>query len=910
MDYEKDNSDLNQEIESSIRKECKTVLLPDDPTDKDSFGTHERIANAIADVIINEEGGKSIALIGTWGSGKSTILKILKDKLLKTEVNFFLFDAWIYSGDSLRLSFLENLHLTQFSESRSKNDKISIDDNDKDKNKEPKSISGRKFSKNLLLGTKTLIKIPNNLRKEELKRAARWEKTKQRLTRTTTEQMITPLGILLLMISYALILITVVPQHYKIYVMYILFGLLLFLLFLFIMNCFSNIYPIKLFFNYKLIKSQTLTASPTLNQFHAEFDHLVSSITMDKKKLLIVIDNLDRINVELAKSIWATMRTFIDYDNFRNQLWFDKVWLLVPFSPDMPKELWSNFSDAFVDKTFQIIFQVPSLVPSDWEIYLKGKLIEAFPKHKDEPNVFHAIYCLYSAIKVQKGHIPTPRELILFVNKIGAYHRIWQDDIPLVTQAYYVLRAERFEMNINEMLNGIFEDHNLIIYLGDNYQNDLAALQTGLGKDKAYQILLGNIIENYILTANCEEFVKLINSYNFYNVLYSTIYAIYRNHIDGNMIIKTSLCVDRLGDGPANSVLQDTWDIISNFKFNVPNWPVDQQTSAGLIAIIKHSHKDKKQDLVKNITRLVSTPYRPTNEFSFSDAKSWTERAYYYLNETVKLDYYDILKEHFTFLDNVQSIFMSYSVLAKLNVKKELMKFFYPKEELKSQLIEYIYNTYKDEKAVEDEFYVDIVEFMIMLRDDWDWENLTKYLDQRIKNMEIIPWRLRLFYKTLYALKYMANNKDAERTLNDIKIGGYNEYYLFHTIGNDKIAAIIMFNNFENDEPTIDKLKYKETQEGINIYHDIRNTPEKYIKIIIEFMELIIKYKRIAYLIESYDRGVKSKYNINLVRHILNILIDDERVKSIFTIEIIRKYGERLESILGEKRYSVLLSKL
>ena len=51
---------------------CPTKLLDDLPADRDEFGSHQRVANAIAELVRNEEGGKAIALIGPWGSGKST----------------------------------------------------------------------------------------------------------------------------------------------------------------------------------------------------------------------------------------------------------------------------------------------------------------------------------------------------------------------------------------------------------------------------------------------------------------------------------------------------------------------------------------------------------------------------------------------------------------------------------------------------------------------------------------------------------------------------------------------------------------------------------------------------------------------------------------------------------------------
>ncbi|MDA8233325.1 MAG: P-loop NTPase fold protein [Clostridia bacterium] len=90
--------------------ECPTYLISDDPAQKDEFGSHERIAHAIERIISTEDGGKTIGIEGGWGSGKSTVIKILCDKLEKNSNKaIIVFDAWAHEGDPLRRTFLEAL---------------------------------------------------------------------------------------------------------------------------------------------------------------------------------------------------------------------------------------------------------------------------------------------------------------------------------------------------------------------------------------------------------------------------------------------------------------------------------------------------------------------------------------------------------------------------------------------------------------------------------------------------------------------------------------------------------------------------------------------------------------------------------------------------------------------------------
>lgn len=95
---------------------CKTRLLCDDPVEDDYFGSHEGVATAMASLIREEQGGKSIALTGNWGAGKSSVVRMLKTELSRYEketaslkFRTFVYDAWAHQGDPLRRSFLEAL---------------------------------------------------------------------------------------------------------------------------------------------------------------------------------------------------------------------------------------------------------------------------------------------------------------------------------------------------------------------------------------------------------------------------------------------------------------------------------------------------------------------------------------------------------------------------------------------------------------------------------------------------------------------------------------------------------------------------------------------------------------------------------------------------------------------------------
>jgi len=65
-------------VDSSL---CPTKLIGDVVVKDDAF-RHERVAAAIADMIQHEMGGRAIALTGSWGSGKSTVVGFLVKVIL------------------------------------------------------------------------------------------------------------------------------------------------------------------------------------------------------------------------------------------------------------------------------------------------------------------------------------------------------------------------------------------------------------------------------------------------------------------------------------------------------------------------------------------------------------------------------------------------------------------------------------------------------------------------------------------------------------------------------------------------------------------------------------------------------------------------------------------------------------
>jgi energy-coupling factor transporter ATP-binding protein EcfA2 len=549
-------------------------LLDDEPSDQDSFGAHRRIASAIKNLVSTNQGGKTIALMGEWGSGKSTTIKQLK-LLLTSNINVFTYDAWVHSGDHLRKSFLNEL----------------ID---------------------FLIDSKRLQDV------------GYWEEQKKILAGKlkkvdkTTEPELTAHGRVLIPLFLALPVTTVLfnnliqgyikdqyfftPYHWLVLAITILCFITILWPFIYITKqiCFGEGDKVLSLVMNKAVFHETTTSTEqpeaTSIEFQEVFRRLMRTALIDDQnknnKLVIVIDNLDRVDTEEAKNIWSFLKGFIDNSSYKKQEerdWLEKLWVIVPLAiKDMASDQ-SKITDSknlkadehFLEKIFQVRFFLPPPVHSEWKKHLIELLTTTFPS-KDAVQL-RLVQRLYENFIFEVPPLtnatrnPNPRELKLFINDLVAMVVQWGDCFTLGIYASYLLayRSAKNEF-LTKLRSGSAVTQSVKRILNEDPNKKYAALFFNIDDlESANAVLLKPMVEDILRRDSGTKLLQeLQNNKNLIDmlgiVIHSTLPAWVaeqpENFFRSIMIIANALSNDAaISDGVfSNEIKEELCNLTSN----------------------------------------------------------------------------------------------------------------------------------------------------------------------------------------------------------------------------------------------------------------------------------------------------------------------------------------------------------
>lgn len=340
-------------------------FLPDTPIqaeekDKLFFGYHQ-IASALGKIIKNAPAPFTIGLFGKWGTGKSTILNQLKN-YLNDDTRLIVFDVWKYESDALRRSFILDV-ATQLN-----------------------------LDKDFIKKIKEKLYLDISRPREEF----RWSWR-------------SPIIFFLIFFSVSLIQFA--------YTSSLSLQLIYVSLLSSIIGSLSDLIKTTISVD-KISISEDKVNSP--EEFMLQFEEILSKI--GNKRLVVAIDNLDRVDRDKAVELLGTIKTFLTSDKNK-----DKIIFIIPCDDRSIKEYLksvyvkenqnSEFDpDEFLRKFFNAVLRIPKFLNLELDSYtetlLRQTKISKFINNQDLEQIINQTFR------------DNPREIKQFINNLITYYLI------------------------------------------------------------------------------------------------------------------------------------------------------------------------------------------------------------------------------------------------------------------------------------------------------------------------------------------------------------------------------------------------------------------------------------------------------------------------------------------------------
>lgn len=518
-------------------KEYQREILIDEPSDKDLFQGkgHEKTALALARAISEfQSQDRAVGLDGPWGSGKSSIVEIaeqvLDDKVKSggTHFHFFTFDIWKSQGTAFRRTFLE--HLLDWAKQNFKKKKSKLEEIEKQVKGKKREL--RTDNQTLLdwYGVLVLLTLPF------LPIFYFWARTEyEKYTKPETGSFLNSWPMWFL---YGFLFLTVVRALFK--------------------QAKTSEWTLRGFWNAlsrtlliasKQYENQTITqhireTDPNDFEFQETLHKIIAIVQDDKNKIVMVLDNIDRLPSEEISHYWSAVRSIFSNNSHgkpkhRNSVItaivpYDRQHLLKGSDIQDGSDDDSSITDAAISlekrelfsKTFDEVLYVAPPVMSNSRDFFETKIAQALPHYKNGDELFRT-YLIFSALLTGKNGHFTPRQIVSFINDAAGTFSMHRGEFPLTTIAVYVCFREDIETNPAVLTDPNFLDIKLRKLAPDaNIEANLAAILYNVDAELALELLLDGRIAAASTSTASAKLVELSDSKGFdlrvYEVIQST----------------------------------------------------------------------------------------------------------------------------------------------------------------------------------------------------------------------------------------------------------------------------------------------------------------------------------------------------------------------------------------------------
>lgn len=521
----------------SVPNPTATIIF-DVPAATDAFGGrgHERSARALAESIrqLAARRDGAIGLEGSWGAGKSTVIKLATESLNEGGsiplFSVFEFDLWTHHSSDFRRAFLEEF--VNWSEKKSHISSAEADENRSIIRNRTKSVDTKSFKSYSILGAALVILLPF------LPLAYSWvgpaafgaSKSPFILGLTFPEALIR-----LLFLAACVPLVTLIASvvgHW--FMRPIVFG--------FCASFWRRLSsrgtpahgPVEspwgatvsrwrsrpkigelvssvLAILSKDTKKNTVTESirdedPTTVEFYSVFRKILGIVQGRGVRVVFVLDNIDRIPKGDIPTTWSEVRAVFATDDARRAspnsgvvavVPYDRAYVISAFSDkdEKPVDEEARFAQGDIfNKTFNRILKVAPPLGSHWGAFLEHMIEQAFGKQLF-PDERYKLFRLLQLYLQRNKLYATPRLIVGFVNDIGAYWSQWGGVLPVESIALFVIFRSKIETEPDALVSTELADARYLHIVDQpEWRRHVAALAFNVDPAFAEEILLGDRI--------------------------------------------------------------------------------------------------------------------------------------------------------------------------------------------------------------------------------------------------------------------------------------------------------------------------------------------------------------------------------------------------------------------------------
>lgn len=892
----------------------KIQLLSDVPADEDFFGGHKETALAIVDTIETNSAGKILGILGGWGSGKSTVVHQVTNifETINPDTKVFVFDAWAHHGDPLRRSFLEKL-IHEFVSDENKREDIWRKDLDK--------ISKRTEETTV---TKTPI-------------LTQWG------TAFAISLFFMTVGIAILRSSEATEAISSILSNFLNHQKlegWLQLNAFVWIIMPLIVAVFSQLYFLcgrkdessekwnagTMFLNryQETEKTNTIkTADTTSIEFQEIFTKFIKRhIEEDGLKLVVVIDNLDRLEREEALELWSSVRSFfVGKDEKTKSLLKEHLWIIVPIDNNAVNNIFSdnlnaqdsvNKSDillstdrvqSFIEKTFNATFRLGPPILSDWLSYFEAQFKIAFGNNISDKDL-DIITRLYDAYyENSTSAIITPRKIKAFINNLAVSYLRWKHadkSIHIQYQALYILYKNEIENSVKYILlanNNVIPQQAInALNRPDEWQKYIVSIYFNISEpERALELLIQDDLIKDIYNEN-EENLK-----NYQKVMPKLPRLIEREverkaktwvSSHPEILVAFANKLEKLSASGHLKLNPKTWDYMCFPALDKIKWTkIDDETLEGLKTLIvkcPHRYQAKlSKHLLSSLNELNLT--QQNGKYNISPG-NWFQ-AFSILEDKVKLHDTKYNWDNFSlsleadFLINAM-LFGSYRNNDSFKtIIKAIKKYETLGNQPQSRFENKVCNLIKTSDI--DKNLLSIIEYLSREWKELSWSNISMATSENIQKNKTSEENSLYAYKVL-ALCDSHNDNNVPNVITNLSKKGMFFNSLYHAKDRGDIpcqALCISLSIKYNPTGNLVNTATQFSKAGIQVFHRYLANPEdhslltkdvvKFSITMLTYNELISANKQLANLSKISQLIFKKMLNTDITKPTPNILISD-----------------------------------